>query len=74
MPRPFSLTLIHPSAWKRNSANFSFRGFYEVRPKCATDVQSNPRMKRYALYDEDVGLPALKDVGSRGRLRREDQR
>jgi hypothetical protein len=28
---PFSLTLIHLSAWKGNSANFAFWGFCEVR-------------------------------------------
>jgi hypothetical protein len=27
----FRLTLIHRSAWKRNSANFAFIGFSEVR-------------------------------------------
>jgi hypothetical protein len=26
-----SLALIHPSAWKKNSANFAFWGFSEVR-------------------------------------------
>jgi hypothetical protein len=26
-----ALTLIHPSAWKGNSANFAFREFSEVR-------------------------------------------
>jgi hypothetical protein len=25
------LTLIHRSAWNKNSANFAFWGFYEVR-------------------------------------------
>jgi hypothetical protein len=28
---PFALTLIHPSAWKVNSANVGLTGFYEVR-------------------------------------------
>jgi hypothetical protein len=30
------LTLIHPNAWKRNSANFAFWGFSEV---CIAPVQ-----------------------------------
>jgi hypothetical protein len=31
MPRPFFMALIHPSAWKGNSANSVLRGFSEVR-------------------------------------------
>jgi hypothetical protein len=34
------LALIHPSAWNRNSANFAFWGFSEVRQWFNADPSS----------------------------------
>jgi hypothetical protein len=48
-PRPCS-----PTSGKGHSPKFVQK---------ATDVRSNPRMKRYALYDA-LGLSALKDMGA----------
>jgi hypothetical protein len=41
----FPLTLIHPSAWKSNSANFVFTEFYEVRCQACNTARLPPRCR-----------------------------